>query len=66
MGKFFYIRKTGAPTHYLHVEIDPGGMSVYWVSAEHATMWDTKDAAESMVARLVERYPDDKVYISED
>lgn len=63
---YFYIRQTAKPTNYLHVEIDPGGMSVCWMEPKHATKFDSKASAESMVARLVERYPADKVYISEE
>lgn len=61
-----YIRQTGKPANYLNVEIDPGGMSVVWTGKQHATPFPDQANADSMIARLAERYPDEKVYCSGD
>lgn len=48
---------------YLHSNIDSSGMSVIWSSYEIADEYRDLSGAESMVKRIAERYPDEKVEI---
>jgi hypothetical protein len=57
-----FIRKVGTEL-YLHSDIDPGGMSVCWMRKEYADQYDSKELAEAMVDRCVERYPNEKFEI---
>jgi hypothetical protein len=47
---------------YLSVDIDGGGMSVFWVGVRYAQQF-TPAAAESMLKRIAERYPDEQIEV---
>lgn len=55
------IVKKANPNLYINVDIDPGGMSVAWVDERLATRFYDRASADSMVARIVERYTDEVV-----
>lgn len=47
---------------FLHIDIDPGGMSIGWTDMLYATPFATPAEAKHFVeTRLSERYPDEKV-----
>lgn len=50
---------------YLASEIDPGGMSVFWVSKKRADEFATRVEAIAFMARVAERYPSEKMEIEE-
>lgn len=55
----YYIRKTGTEL-YLASSIDSSGMSVCWMKQQYADEYASEEAAQSMVDRCEERYPNEK------
>ena len=57
----FVIRKEGTQ-QYLRSEIDSGGMNVFWVPYTQADLFNERSTAESFLARVKERYPQEKLF----
>lgn len=58
----FAIRKTGTDL-WLNTTIDSSGMSVFWGSIFHKDEFESREAAEQLKRRVLERYPHENLEV---
>ena len=62
----FYVRRKKHLQLYLHLAIDSGGMTPFWVTLDQATQFTTRDEAEEfMLKRFIRQYPQEEAWIDE-
>lgn len=60
------IKEEGSRLLYLVVEIDSGGMGLFWTTRASANVWPSEAEAEDFAVRIGERYPHLKLEIIKD